>query len=336
MSHLIEFTAKGLYCRQADVFIDPWRPVPRALITHAHSDHARKGHKNYLCHADSMPLLRHRLSANISVQSVAYGESLTINGVKIVFYPAGHIIGSAQILLESKEERWVVSGDYNLESDGFTPAFEPVTCDYFVTESTFGLPVFQWQPQQLVFEEINKWWNDNADNHRPSIISAYSLGKAQRIIQNIDSSIGPVLSHPAVAGINNTLRQSGIDVRPDISLDDFNPGDHGRALILCPPGAMDSRRIKGIKHRSEAFASGWMMLRGARRRRGVGKGFVLSDHSDWNALNRAVDLTGAHTVYVTHGYTDVFAKYLSERGLKASVVKTRFEGEASEDKKKES
>lgn len=331
MPPLIRFSPKGLYCEQADMYIDPWKPVDKALITHAHSDHARPGHKAYLCQTNSVNLLRHRLSKDIKVQGLAYGQKLSVNGVDISFHPAGHIIGSAQIRLSNTRETWVVSGDYKLERDPMLEEFEPVPCDYFVTESTFGLPVFNWTKDELVFDEINRWWHSNSQLNRPSIISAYSLGKAQRVIQGINHDIGPVLTHGAVDAINDVLSASGFELKETKNLAEASKEEISRALIVCPPGAMDSSWTRKIKNHSSAFASGWMALRGARRRRSVEKGFILSDHADWKGLNSAVKATGAAKVFVTHGYSDIFARWLNEQGIEAKLVTTQYTGESIED-----
>ena len=179
---LLTFTKNGIFCPLADVYIDPSRPVKRAIVTHAHSDHARWGNKFYLSHKLNEQILRLRLGKDITLQTVDYKESIDINGVKVSFHPAGHIWGSCQIRVSYKDEVWVVSGDYKLENDGFSDAFEPVQCHAFITESTFGLPVFKWQPQETVYNDIRAWWNENASNGKTSILTAYALGKAQRLI----------------------------------------------------------------------------------------------------------------------------------------------------------
>jgi len=327
MPSLIQFGPKGLYCEKGGFYIDPWQPVNKALITHAHSDHARPGHKNYLCQSDSVALLKHRLSSNIKVQGQCFGKRININGVDVSFHPAGHIIGSAQIRVSDSQEVWVISGDYKLEQDKHIEPFEFMKCDYFVTESTFGLPVFHWKDQEETLQEINSWWHNNSSIKRPSIISAYSLGKAQRVIENVEQSIGPILTHGSVDAINKVLVASGIKLRKTKKLVEATEDEISRALIVCPPGAMDSSWTARIKNHAVAFASGWMNLRGARRRRGVEKGFVLSDHADWPGLNKAIRYTQASKVFVTHGYTDVFTKWLNSQGINAETVKTQYTGE---------
>ncbi len=332
---MIEFTENGLYCPQADVYIDPWKRVPRALITHAHSDHARWGMGGYVAHKDAVPVMRLRLGEDIRVKAVEYGEVFRVNGVNISFHPAGHIIGSAQIRLEYQGEIWVVSGDYKIEDDGLSTPFEPVRCHTFITESTFGLPVYHWQPQAVVFEEINAWWRSNADQGITTMLAGYALGKAQRIIQHLDPSIGSIFTHGAVENTNEVLRKQGIPLAASLpvrSILDFKARKEEirRSIVIAPPGAIDSSWAKRFQPYVTGIASGWMSIRGARRRRAADRGFVLSDHADWPGLQQAIRETGAERVYVTHGYSDLFARWLREQGYDAQPVQTQFEGELSE------
>jgi len=255
---------------------------------------------------------------------------MTINGVKISFHPAGHVLGSAQIKLQDNTECWVVSGDYKLHDDGVSTPFEPVVCDHFVTESTFGLPVFQWKNPKEIFEEMNFWWQKNAEQGRPSIITAYSLGKAQRILKNINPKLGPIITHPAVEKINALTREAGVDLPETLKMEEVSPVDLGKSLLICPGMSLDSKWGSKVKNEVVAVASGWMALRKARQRRSSSKGFILSDHADWQGLNEAVRLTQAEHVFVTHGYTHIYTRYLNEQGYKASIVETEFEGEALE------
>lgn len=322
---LIRFTDKGLYVEAAGVYIDPWKPVAKALITHGHSDHARWGHSQYICVQSSVSILKHRLG-DIIVAGKKYGETFTINGVEFSFHPAGHIIGSAQIRVAYKGEVWVVSGDYKVENDGISEAFEPVTCQHFITESTFGLPVFKWKAQELVYNDMLEWWQRNAADNRSSVISAYSLGKAQRILKGLSSSWpGPVYAHGAIFTIHEILRAEGWDL-PEILPMPLGAAvpDIQKALVLAPPGAIGSSWQKRLKDPVTAAASGWMGVRGTRRRSAVDRGFVLSDHADWDGLNQAIEATGASSVYVTHGYTDIFSKWLQEKSYDAHIVKTEY------------
>jgi len=327
---LIKFTKKGIYCPEANFYIDPWSKVDKAVITHAHSDHARKGHNSYLSHNDSVGILKYRLGQSISIQGVAYNKKININGVDLSFHPAGHIVGSSQIRIANKKEVWVISGDYKLENDNLSQPFEPVKCDFFVTESTFGLPVFQWKKQESVFNEINSWWSKNVSVNRPSLISAYSLGKAQRIIQNVDHSIGPIYTHGAIENTNQVLRESGINIKETTLIADQSKSSLNKGLIICPPSALGSAWVNKFKNPSLAMASGWMATRGNRRRRNADIGFVLSDHADWNDLNKAVKLTEAKKIFVTHGYSDIYSKWLNHQGIESQTVETAFESEGPE------
>lgn len=327
---LLSFTENGIYCAQADVYIDPWRPVKKALITHGHSDHARWGHRYYLCTESAMPVIRYRLG-NVNITTIAFGEEKHINGVSFQFLPAGHILGSAQIRVEYKGEIWVVSGDYKLEDDGLAEAFEPVPCHSFITESTFGLPVYKWQPQEEVFRDINQWWAENKANGKYTILTAYALGKAQRILRHLDPSIGPILTHGAIENTNEIIRQQGIQLPDTVPIASaFDPKTHQGGIVIAPPSAIGSSWIKKFKSASLGVASGWMNLRGARRRRAVDRGFVLSDHADWEGLNQTIRATGAERIYVTHGYTDIFRRWLIEQGYDAHEVQTEYTGELAE------
>ncbi len=326
---LLVFTKKGIYCPEADIYIDPWKPVQKALITHGHSDHARYGHKQYICQSDTVPIIKHRLGQKISAHGVPYEENLTINGVKFSFHPAGHLIGSAQIRVEHQGEVWVASGDYKTYDDNISTAFAPVRCHTFITESTFGVPIYQWQPLETTIEKINAWWTKNQSDNRPSILTAYSLGKAQSILHNIDKSIGPIYCHGAIQKMNKVLREAKLFNVETLAVTD-SVKDYSRALILTPPSGLNSNWSKRFKNASTASASGWMMLRGMRRRRSVDNGFVLSDHADWKGLLGAIADTGAARVIVTHGYQDIFTSYLSEQGYEAQSEKTLFEGENAE------
>ncbi len=324
---VLEFKPQGIYCPAGDFFIDPWAPVDRALITHGHADHARPGHTRYLATATAAPVMRHRLG-DITLDSVHYGERRRIGDATVSFHPAGHVPGSAQIRIEVGGEVWVVSGDYKLEADRLSEPFEPVRCHGFVTECTFGLPVFDWPTEAQVAQEINAWWAANAAEGRFSLLGAYALGKAQRVLSLLDPSIGPILTHGAVENTNAVLREQGLDL-PDTHhvTPDTKAADHPGALVVAPPGALSSTWARRFRPASTGFASGWMRLRGVRRRRAADRGFVISDHADWAGLNKAIKETDAENIYVTHGYTDIFARWLNSKGYAAQVVPTEFTGE---------
>ena len=329
MKHpLLTFTDKGIYCPQADVYIDPWKPVDKALLTHAHSDHARVGSRQYLAHHQSAEVLKIRLGQEIHLETVEYGTHLRVNGVDISFHPAGHVVGSAQIRLAHKGQVWVVSGDYKTEDDGFTTPFEPVECTHFVTESTFGLPVFDWRPQHEVIDDINQWWHANQTEGKTSIISAYALGKAQRLIQAINHDIGRVFVHGAIHNVNEALIRNGISLKPTTLVSPDLPKEAYRgALVITPGSALGTTWISKFKPFAIAQVSGWMNIRGIKKRRGSHHGFVLSDHADWKGLLHAVSMSKAENIYVTHGYKSVFSRWLSEKGWNAHEVETLYEGE---------
>lgn len=330
MSDVLTLTESGLYCPTAGVYIDPWRKVDRALITHGHADHARSGHGSYLATEAALPVIRHRLG-NITAETIRFGETLQIGDARVSFHPAGHVPGSAQIRVEVAGEVWVVSGDYKTDPDGLTESFEPVRCHTFISECTFGLPVFNWQPQDVVADEINTWWRDNAAQGKTSVLGAYSLGKAQRLLASVDPGIGPILTHGAVEGTNRVMRAQGLPL-PDTVLvtPEMKPEDHPGALVIAPPSALGTPWMRRFGSLSTGFASGWMALRGVRRRRASDRGFVMSDHADWTGLNAAIKETGAERVYVTHGYTSVFARWLKDQGYDARALETEFEGESLE------
>ena len=324
---VLQFTDKGIYCPAGGFYIDPWRPVGRALITHGHADHARPGHGHYLATDLAAPVMRHRLG-DIVLETVPYGKFLKIGDARVSFHPAGHVPGSAQIRVEVGGEVWVASGDYKVEDDGLSTPFEPVRCHSFITESTFGLPVFRWRPQAEVAEEINAWWRACQSAGKTPLLGAYALGKAQRLLRMLDPEIGPILTHSAVENTNEVLRAQGIALPDTLRVDQqVNPKDHPGALVLATPAVFGSAWARRFGPLSTGFASGWMQLRGVRRRRASDRGFVISDHADWEGLNTAIRETGAENIYVTHGYTEIFTKWLNTQGYHAQVVPTEFEGE---------
>jgi len=317
---------EGLYCPPGDFYIDPWQPVERAVITHAHSDHARFGHRHYLASRAGANVLLSRLP-DISLQTLAYGERLDINGVTVSLHRAGHVLGSAQVRIEYGGRVWVASGDYKLDPDPTCDAFEPVRCDTFITESTFGLPIYRWDTPQTVFDGIDSWWRHNAAQGRASVLFCYSFGKAQRVLASVDAGIGPIFCHGAVEPLNRAYREAGVRLPPVRLVSEIPPKEKAtfkQALIVAPPSAQGSAWLKRFGDYSDAFASGWMRLRGARRRRGVDRGFVLSDHADWPALQTAIHASGAQRVIVTHGSVEPMVRWLREQGLEAGAFATQY------------
>lgn len=321
---LIKFTSKGIYCKQGDFYIDPWKPVKLAVTTHGHADHVKWGNTGYLCHELTKPILKQRLGADLNIETLPYNKEISINGVKISLFPAGHVIGSAQIRLEYKGEVCVVSGDYKTEADGISTPFEPVKCHTFVSESTFGLPIYKWQPQESIFNDIKQWISDNHDKHKTSVLVAYSLGKAQRLINGL-RGYSDIYVHNSIANLNDGFINAGIDlpattrITPEIKKETLQAG-----IVIVPPALADGRWIKNLIAPSTAVCSGWMQVRAGRRWRSADAGFALSDHADWPGLLSAVKATEAEKVFVTHGYTATFSKYLNEIGINAEEVKTEY------------
>jgi putative mRNA 3-end processing factor len=328
---LVSITPRGLYCDAGDFYIDPWRPVPRAVVTHLHGDHYARGCGSYLLSEDSRHIAPLRLGDDASIQPLAYGETTTMNGVTISLHPAGHILGSAQVRLEHQGYVLVISGDYKRDVDRTCAPFEVVPCHTFITEATFGLPVYRWESQAQVFDQINAWWRDNQSQGKASLIYGYSLGKAQRILAGLDPSIGPIYTHGAVELLTNVYRESGIDLPPTIYANDADTKDFSDAIIVAPPSARGTRWIRRFGDVSQGYVSGWMRIRGVRRQRAVDRGFVLSDHVDWTGLMTTIRETGAERIGVTHGYVTVVTRWLREQGYDAFPVETRYRGERDEE-----
>lgn len=329
---LLIVTDRGLFCEAGGFYVDPWRPVDRALVTHAHGDHICRGCGVYLCTREGRDVLRMRLGTDAVIETLNYGVTVFPNGVRVSFHPAGHIRGSAQIRIEHRGEVWCVSGDYKLAPDPTCTGFETVRCHTFITESTFGLPIYRWRPAEVVYDEVNRWWRANQEAGRTSVLFAYALGKAQRLIAGVDSSIGPIFCHGAVESVNATYRGSGVSL-PETSLviNERKRSEWSDALVVAPPSARGTPWLRRLGEISTGFASGWMTVRGARRRRSVDRGFTLSDHADWHDLHRAIRDAGASRVLVTHGSIAVMVRWLQEQGLDAAGLRTRYEGELAED-----
>ncbi|SPB18139.1 putative exonuclease involved in mRNA processing [Caballeronia novacaledonica] len=325
-SDLIVARPEGLFCVPGNFHIDPWRPVERAVITHAHADHARFGHAHYLAAEPGVGVLLSRLPG-IDVQGLAYGEAIVENGVRVSLHPAGHVLGSAQVRVEYKGRVWVASGDYKVEPDPTCAPFEPVRCDTFITESTFGLPIYRWDSAREIFEGVDSWWRHNAAQGRASVLFCYSFGKAQRVLAGVDAAIGPIFCHGAVEPLNRAYAQAGVALPGTRLVSEIAAKDKAAfkgALIVAPPSAQGSTWMRRFGDYSDAFASGWMRLRGTRRRKGVDRGFVLSDHADWPGLQLAIGATGAQRVIVTHGQIEPMVRWLCEQGLDAGAFKTEY------------
>ena len=331
-------TASGLFCAAGDFHVDPWAPVERAVITHAHGDHARPGSAAYLCTPETALLLRRRFGPEARIETQPCGERRSIGAAKVSFHPAGHVLGSAQVRIEGPEGIWVVAGDYKRASDPTCVPFEPVRCDTFITESTFGLPIYRWDATATVITDIIAWWRGNRDAGRTSVIFCYTIGKAQRLLAEIGAvTERPVFVHGMLLGMIDAYREAGIslpEVRPVIE----RAG--GRAaqkvslageLVLAPLSARGTPWMRRLGTHSDAFASGLMRVRGVRRQRAYDKGFVISDHADWPALLQTIADTGAPRVLATHGHAESLARHLHTLGLESGIIRTAWEGEPSGD-----
>jgi putative mRNA 3-end processing factor len=329
---LLTLTGRGLYCEAGDFYVDPWEPVDRAVITHAHGDHATWGSRAYLTSDAGVGVLRARMGPDAGITGVPYGDTVPLNGVTVSLHPAGHILGSAQVRIVHRGEVWVVSGDYKTDSDPTCTPFEPVRCHTFITESTFGLPIYRWPAQLSVFDEINLWWGANASVGKTSMLYGYTLGKSQRLIAGLDPSIGPILTHGAVERMTAAYRAAGIPLPPtQYAGTAASRVEWKGAIVIAPPHASGSSWTRRFGAQSTGFASGWMLVRGARRRRALDRGFPLSDHVDWPSLLATIEATGAAEIWVTHGFTAPVVRWLTERGLDARAVQTRFEGERDDE-----
>jgi putative mRNA 3-end processing factor len=321
---LILPTPEGLYVPEGGFYIDPMRVVERAVVTHAHGDHAKAGAGSYLTSARGEHVLRARVGTRAEIQTLAWGERKTIGGVTVSLHPSGHVLGACQVRLEPRGggRVTVVSGDYKVQADPTTEGFEAVKCDTFVTETTFALPVYRWRPPEVVFGEINQWWRENAREGLTSVILAYAFGKAQRLLAGVDASIGPIAVHSTIAEMNKAYALSGV-VLPQVLTGDKAVAARGKGLVITPSAAPESGWIAGFGELAVGVASGWMQLGAARERQviGRGRGFVLSDHADWPGLLEAIAATGASRVLATHGHTAQLVRYLREKGLDAQVLK---------------
>lgn len=333
MSDVVTLTPKGLYCPAGDFYIDPWKPVDRALITHAHADHARPGSNQYHAASPGIGLLKKRLGNDTAIQAHNFGQAVSLGGAIVSFHPAGHVLGSAQVRIDVGGEIWVISGDYKCDDDPSCEAFEAVPCNVFITEATFALPIYRWDPIEQVMDQLLRWWRSNEASGKASVVFCYALGKAQRLLAEIGArSNRPIFVHGAVDALLPAYREAGIELPDTIPVLD-RPKDKSFAgeLVIAPPSAFGSPWMQRLGECGTAFASGWMRVRGHRRRRGFDEGFVLSDHADWPGLLQTIDTTGAEKVYATHGYSDTLARYLREaKDIEAEPLQTLFEGEGDD------
>ena len=314
---ILSVRREGLYCEAGDFYVDPRGKTKRAVITHAHSDHARSGHENYLCSDPCKSLLQVRIGSKNNIETLPYGEKKLIGDARVSFHPAGHILGSAQVRIEVGGRVWVISGDYKPQKDKTCEPFELVSCHGFISECTFGLPVYRWKPEEEIYQQINHWWNSNKSDARGSLLFAYSLGKAQRVLAGLDPSIGPIYAHSAVHSFLEHYRNAGVYL-PKVKKVEKGK-DFSDAMIIAPPAVEDSTWVRKFTGVRKGFASGWMAIRGAPSKN-LDRGFVLSDHADWPGLIEVIKDTGAELIKVTHGQGDALSRFLTEKGINTSVL----------------
>lgn len=326
MSDVLIDTPRGLYCPAGDFYLDPYHGgVDLAVISHAHADHARPGSARYICSTPCVPLLRRRVGEDAHIQGVPYGETIFLRGAQVSLHPAGHILGSAQIRVEVDGQIWVFTGDFKRQKDPTCQPFEVVPCHTLITEATFALPVYRWHPGHVIAEQIFKWWMKNRALGKTSILAGYSLGKSQRLLAELTRFTDErVLLHGALLDFVALYREAGVDMLPtDYITAQPTDTDYAGELVICPPSALSSNWTRRFRDYSDGFASGWMRVRGIRRRRGYDAGFVLSDHADWPGLLRTIRETGAERVLATHGKSDALVRYLREHeGIDAAPLQT--------------
>lgn len=326
--NVVQVTDRGLYCPAGDFYIDPSKPVKHAVITHAHGDHAREGSGSYYCSAPGEGLLRRRIGEKSLVTPIEYGKAVALKATKVTFRPAGHILGSSQVVIETGKTKWVISGDYKRDPDPTCQPFEVEECDTFITEATFALPVYRWEPTHEVAKGMYAWWEKNRALGKASVLFAYSLGKAQRILAELARLTDKkVFTHGAVESLVEVYRQSGVRLLPTEKVATEEKRSYAGELIIAPPSAYGSTWMRRFGEMETGFASGWMRIRGNRRRRGYERGFTLSDHADWPSLLKTIKETKARRVLVTHGNVDVFVRYLKENGVDAGGLPTSYETE---------
>lgn len=323
---LVQVTSSGLYCPAGDFHIDPWKPVDHAVITHAHGDHARSGSGRYYCAQPGLKLLQHRLGTEWQYNAKGYGEEFVLANTNVSLHPAGHILGSSQVRVEHQGEVWVISGDYKRDPDPTCEQFEVVPCDTFITEATFALPIYRWEETRKTVKRIHEWWQYCRANKRTALLFCYALGKAQRVLAELKAyTDDTVYLHGAVEALTEIYREQGVQMVPSVPVSELGRSESlAGELVLAPPSAFRSVWMKRFKSLETGFASGWMRVRAGRRYRGYDRGFVLSDHADWPQLVQTVRETCASRILITHGRSDVLARYLKEDGIHAAALSTRY------------
>ncbi|MEM7260036.1 MAG: ligase-associated DNA damage response exonuclease, partial [Pseudomonadota bacterium] len=279
------------------------------------------------------PLLKKRLGEDINICGVDYGQPFTLGEATVSLHPAGHVLGSAQVRVEHNGDVWVFTGDFKRDPDPSCEPFEVVPCQTFITEATFALPVYRWQPGPEVAGEIWQWWQSMQQAGRPCVLFCYALGKAQRVLSELTAHTDQAVHlHGAVNALTEIYRDAGIHMLPTVPVDLRDKSKHYQGeLIIAPPGASGSTWMRRFPNAATGFCSGWMRIRGNRRRRGYDRGFVLSDHADWNGLLQTIEETGATEVLTTHGQASALIRLLNDKGVRARELETQYSGEGDGD-----
>ena len=314
---LLRPDAGGLYCEAGDFWIDPLQPVGRAIVTHAHADHARAGSGDYHTASDNLPILAARIGEGAPHHGHEWGRPFELGDTRVTLFPAGHIFGSSWVRIESDAGTWGVSGDFKRAADPTCPPFHPEPVDVWLTECTFGLPVYRWPAPEQVIDEILQWWRDCRKANRPAVLFCYALGKAQCILAELAGRTDEaVWLHGAMRPLVDAYREAGVAMLPTRLVSEAEKAEKfAGQLVLAPPSAAGSTWMRRFPGHSAGFVSGWMRIRGNRRRRGYDRGFVMSDHADWPALVDTVADMKASRVITIHGNGEALAGYLGARGL---------------------
>ena len=311
--NLIIQKSHGLYCEQANTWIDPHKPVEKAIITHAHSDHFTNGCREYICSIETGLLLRKRFGNNINLKTIDYDKKFLINGINFSLHPSGHILGSSQIKIIAGSETWLITGDLKRQKDKTCKSYKKVKTDFLICESTFGLPIFNWEATDIVIDDITKWVTQAEDSI--SILFCYSLGKAQRLLSELNSqNFRNIFVHKSINKMNLIYKRIGIELIETKIYDiDLEINNLKNSLLLLPPSLNNKNFLRKFKNVRTGFASGWMSIRALKKRSGFDKGFTISDHADWNGLIKTIKESEAKRVFLNHGDGESLANFLRDK-----------------------
>ena len=311
--NLILQKSQGLYCEPANVWIDPYKPVEKAIITHAHSDHFTNGCREYICSIETGLLLRKRFGNNINLKTFDYDKNFFINGINFSLHPSGHILGSSQIKINAGSEVWLITGDLKRQKDKTCRSYKKLKTDFLICESTFALPIFNWESTQKIIDNITKWVFQNEDS--TSILFCYSLGKAQRLLSElITQNLKNIYVHKSINNMNIIYKKLGIELEEaKLFNNDIEINNIKNSLLLLPPSLNNRNFLKKFNRVQTGFASGWMSIRALKKRSGYDKGFTISDHADWKGLIKTIRESEAKRVFLNHGEGEYLANFLRDK-----------------------